>query len=255
MNTDLLFYTAYEAFYRMAASSKAFQSFCRDAFGEDFSQDGFSDLWQIDQILPLIPKGKNIHILDVGCGNGKMLGYLQKQTGAFIHGLDYSQNAIETARSLFPVQSDFQVGVIGEKDYPNDAFDVITAMDTLYFAPDMTHLLCQIKRWLKPGGVFFAGYQEGDVIPRTPTWNDSVIAKALRHNDLPCQVFNITPQTYDLLKRKRQAALTHQAAFATEGLDSWYEMLLSQTECATVPFEEYQQKQVRYLITVKKPLA
>lgn len=41
MKKDLLFYDAYEDFYEMAAGSRAFESFCRDAFGEDFSQDKF----------------------------------------------------------------------------------------------------------------------------------------------------------------------------------------------------------------------
>ena len=99
--SDLLFYDAYEEFYKMAAGSPAFQAFCKDAFGEDFSQDGFSDIAQIDRILEYIPTGEDVHILDIGCGNGKMLGYLQQKTGACIHGFDYSGEAIKTAKELF----------------------------------------------------------------------------------------------------------------------------------------------------------
>ena len=54
MKEDLLFYKEYEDFYAMAKQSKAFEAFCRDAFGEDFSQDGFSDVAQIDMILKYI---------------------------------------------------------------------------------------------------------------------------------------------------------------------------------------------------------
>ena len=93
-NKELLFYNEYERFYRMTEESTAFRSFCKSAFGEDFSQDGFSDIEQINRILEFIPQGKEAHILDIGCGNGKMLGYLQKKTGAYIHGFDYSLNAI-----------------------------------------------------------------------------------------------------------------------------------------------------------------
>ena len=88
---DLLFYDAYEEFYLMAEKSRAFQLFCAEAFGEDFSQDGFSDISQVNMILPFIA-GENAHILDIGCGNGKMLGYLQKKTGCHIHGFDFSEN-------------------------------------------------------------------------------------------------------------------------------------------------------------------
>lgn len=76
---NLLFYNEYEEFYEMAEKSTAFQTFCNDAFGQDFSQDGFSDTAQIDMILPYISSKEDVHILDIGCGNGKMLGYLQKK--------------------------------------------------------------------------------------------------------------------------------------------------------------------------------
>lgn len=52
---ELLFYNEYEQFYAMAEASNAFKVFCKDAFGEDFSQDGFSDMAQIDRILQYIP--------------------------------------------------------------------------------------------------------------------------------------------------------------------------------------------------------
>ncbi len=86
MNDDLrlkklLFYDEYEQFYLMAETSAAFRSFCRKAFGADFSQDGFSDIGQIDRILPYIPGDREVHILDIGCGNGKVLGYIQEKTG------------------------------------------------------------------------------------------------------------------------------------------------------------------------------
>ena len=48
---ELLFYDEYESFYTMAEKSDAFREFCKDAFGEDFSQDGFSDISQV--LMPL----------------------------------------------------------------------------------------------------------------------------------------------------------------------------------------------------------
>ena len=141
MSGDKLFYNEYEHFYEMAEHSDAFRYFCKDAFGDDFSQDGFSDIKQIDRIVEHIPTGWESHMLDVGCGNGKMLGYLQKRTNAYIHGFDYSANAINTARKLFRTNAEFRIGSIGEIDYPPEQFDVITSMDTLYFAPDMEKFL------------------------------------------------------------------------------------------------------------------
>ena len=218
---ELLFYDAYEAFYAMARTSDAFSAFCKDAFGADFSQDGFSDLAQIDMILPHIPRKKDVHILDIGCGNGKMLGYLQAQTGCHIHGFDYSEEAIRTARSALRENADFRAGVIGEVDYPADAFDVITSMDTMYFAQDMTAFVGQIKRWLNADGVFFAGYQEGDVVAKTENMHTTLLARALSANGMRCDVADITEQTYALLQQKRRTALVHRQAFEAEGNRAW----------------------------------
>lgn len=111
-NTDLLFYNEYELFYEMASNSKAFCNFCKDAFEKDFSQDGFSDITQIDRILKYIPDNGTVDILDIGCGNGKMLAYLQQKTGANIYGFDYSENAINSANKLNLTNSEFRTGVI-----------------------------------------------------------------------------------------------------------------------------------------------
>lgn len=249
---ELLFYDAYEAFYAMADRSLAFQSFCKEAFGEDFSQDGFSDAAQINMILQHVQLNSSSRILDIGCGNGKMLGYLQKKTGAHISGFDYSEQAIQTARSTYTVNADFRVGIIGEADYPAEQFDLITAMDTMYFASDMTGFVGQLKKWLKPDGVFFAGYQEGDVMPRTESIRTAELTKALEANQMPFEAIDITRQTYDLLRRKCQAALHHKAAFEAEGNKEWFDLLMAQTECANTTFEQFQKSMARYLFIARK---
>ena len=249
---ELLFYDAYEDFYTMARKSTAFRAFCKDAFGEDFSQDGFSDIEQIDRIVQYIPQGQNVHILDIGCGNGKMLGYLQKRTGAYIHGFDYSGKAIETAQNLFTTNAEFREGIIGEVDYPEEAFEVVISMDTMYFAKYMDAFVAQIKRWLKKDGVFFVGYQEGDVMEKTECATTTVLAKALEKNGMNYEVTDITEQTYDMLKRKRVAAIKHKDEFEAEGHSNWFDMLMGQTECILGTYDEFKEKMARYIYIIKK---
>ena len=248
---DLLFYDAYEEFYTMAGKSKAFQEFCVDGFGEDFSQDGFSNIEQINMILQYIPQRENVHILDIGCGNGKMLGYLQSRTGAYIHGFDYSERAIETARNLFPLNSEFKAGIIGEIDY-KEKFDVIVSMDTMYFAKDMIRFVSQIKKWLKEDGIFFVGYQEGEIMPKTESAYTTVLAKALEKNGMNYEVLDITEQTYELLRKKRAAAILHKEDFEAEGHKKWFDMLIDQTECASKPFQQFKEEMARYIFIIKK---
>lgn len=247
---NLLFYREYEAFYAMARTSAAFAAYCNEAFGEDFSQDGFSDVAQVRRALRHVQPCADLHMLDVGCGNGKMLAWLQKQLGGHIHGFDYSTQAIATAMELH--RGDFRVGAMGEIDYPENSFDLITSMDTMYFAPDMAAFVGQLRRWLKPGGVLFVGYQEGDVQPRTADAESTVLAQALRSCRMPYQVEDITRETYDLLRRKRRAAENHRQAFLAEGNEDWYAMLIAQTDYAQVPYEDFAKTMARYLFVAHK---
>lgn len=203
-------------------------------------------------ILQYIPHKDNVHILDIGCGNGKMLGYLQKKTDAHIYGFDYSEEAINTAQFLFPKNSEFKVGIIGEIDYPKEAFDVIISMDTMYFAKDMTVFVGQIKKWLKKNGLFFVGYQEGDVIPKTESIHTTMLSKALVMNGMSYDAIDITEQTYELLRKKRISAIVHQNEFEAEGYKEWFDMLIGQTDCATESFEQFKEKMARYIYVIRK---
>jgi hypothetical protein len=51
---DLQFYNEYEEFYNMAGRNEIFHKYCEKVFGRDLSQDGFSDVTQIDDILKII---------------------------------------------------------------------------------------------------------------------------------------------------------------------------------------------------------
>ncbi len=249
-DNELLFYNEYEQFYKMAGKSKAFEKFCEKAFGEDFSQDGFSDLRQINRILEYIPAGEDIHILDIGCGNGKMLGYLQEKSKAYIHGFDYSENAINTAQKLYKNKAEFRQGNIGDIDYPELEFDLIISMDSMYFAPDMEKFVLQIMRWLKKEGVFFAGYQEGDVMPKTDNAKTTELAKAFDNCKIRYEVEDITKETYELLKKKREAALLYQKDFEEEGNKDWFDLLMLQTDCVTKPYDSFAKEMARYIYVV-----
>ena len=125
-------------------------------------------------------------------------------------------------------------------------------MDTMYFAKDMFAFFSQVKKWLKKDCVFFVGYQEGEVMPKTECASTTVLAKALEKNKLNYEVTDITEQTYDLLKKKRTSAIMHQAEFEAEGYKNWFDMLIGQTESVSESFEEFKRKMARYIYVIKK---
>lgn len=251
MKEKLLFYKEYEAFYAMTKKSAVFKDYCREAFGADFSQDGFSDMQQIQRILNYVPEEKDVHILDIGCGNGKMIKYIQDKKNCFVHGFDYSENAIKAARKDSK-NAEFKVGIIGEAEYPDNLFQLVISMDTMYFAKNMEKFVAQIFRWLKSNGVFFCGYQEGDIMPRTDNSETTVLAQAFSKNGIKYEALDITKETYEMLRNKRKSAEKYKNRFEQERLKNWYFMLMGQTDCAMVSYEEYRQKNARYLYVARK---
>ena len=89
-------------------------------------------------------------------------------------------------------------------------------------------------------------------MPKTENAHTSVLACALEQNQLKYEVHDITKQTYDLLKKKREVALAHKEQFESEGQLAWYDMLIAQTEYVNEPFEQFKEKMARYIYVVRK---
>ena len=69
---------------------------------------------------------------------------------------------------------------------------------------------------------------------------------------MPYEATDITHQTYVLLRRKRKAARRHREALIAEGNQMWYDMLMGQTECSTVPYEHFRERMARYIFVCRK---
>ncbi|MGI5895044.1 MAG: class I SAM-dependent methyltransferase [Candidatus Merdivicinus sp.] len=255
MKDERLFYQAYESFYQMAEDSVAFSQYCTAAFGEDFSQDGFGDCSQLRFFFEKAPVFPGAKVLDIGCGNGKLLAFLQREFGAEGYGFDYSRNAIHSARQRLSQPENFQVFTMEEADYPSASFDRITSLDSIYFAQDMEALVRRIYGWLKPGGFFLCAYQEGDVMPKTLDFSTTALAQAFRNIRLPYSVWDITDLSYQTLIRKRQVILAMRENFAREGRQDWFDLILHQTDPALLPYEEYQKQNARYFYLLEKAKA
>ena len=116
----------------------------------------------------------------------------------------------------------------------------------------MEKFVLQIMRWLKKDGVLFVGYQEGDVMPKTDNEKTTVLARALDNCGIQYEVEDITSETYELLKKKRDAALLYQKDFEKEGNKDWLNLLLLQTDCVTEGYDSFAQKMARYIYVVRK---
>jgi SAM-dependent methyltransferase len=231
----------YEDFYDMAARSEVFAEYCKAVFGMDFSQDGFSDIDQINDIIRLTGIKQGDQVLDIGCGNGKMAEYIADKTGAAVYGFDYSKNAIESAllRTKGKDSLHYEVGAIGGKQYPSDKFDVIISVDTMYFAPDLTAFVGQIRDWLKPDGIFITYYGEGPVYKISADADSTELALALKENKFPYKALDYTRAHFDLLKRKRRAALDMKENFINSNQEFYNTYIINQSIDLDMDYMEF----------------
>ena|SRR5438270_2055940 len=110
--------------------------------------------------------GKSDTILDIGCGGGRTVNKLAAMA-AKIHGIDYSDDSVASARRtnarwIDPPRSglrragigrvEIQQGSVSQLPFANDTFDLVTAIETHLFWPDLPNDFREIFRVLKPGG-------------------------------------------------------------------------------------------------------
>jgi 2-polyprenyl-3-methyl-5-hydroxy-6-metoxy-1,4-benzoquinol methylase len=95
-------------------------------------------------------RAEGLRILDVGCGNGLLLAKLNRP-GWILHGLEPDAGCVERVRRRLGI--DVRRGVLGDRCF-GPGFDVITMIHVLEHVPDPRADLAEVRRLLKPGGVF-----------------------------------------------------------------------------------------------------
>jgi ubiquinone/menaquinone biosynthesis C-methylase UbiE len=99
-------------------------------------------------------------ILDVGCGGGKTISKLAAlATRGKVYGVDYSDLCVAMARKLN--EGFIQMGRVEICEAPvsalphnADTFELVTAVETHFWWPDLPAGVAEIRRVLKPGGTF-----------------------------------------------------------------------------------------------------
>lgn len=102
--------------------------------------------------------GASFTILDVGCGGGRTIErLLSVATKGKVFGVDYSETSVAVARetnqpSIAEERCNIQQATVSQLPYPDDTFDLVTAVETHYYWPDLRGDLREVMRVLKRGG-------------------------------------------------------------------------------------------------------
>jgi 2-polyprenyl-3-methyl-5-hydroxy-6-metoxy-1,4-benzoquinol methylase len=92
------------------------------------------------------------NLLDIGCGAGYLAARIKNDHPQIeIHGLDFSKTAIDHASSFLDKSWRLNIDL---EDIPaaDEYYDAVICMEVLEHVYDITHVLKEIRRVLKPGG-------------------------------------------------------------------------------------------------------
>lgn len=98
-------------------------------------------------------------VLDVGCGGGKTISKLAAMASeGKVFGVDHSPDSVNMARKtnkelIASGRAEIQEGSVSHLPFANDMFDVITAVETHFWWPDLQSDMREVSRVLKPGGM------------------------------------------------------------------------------------------------------
>lgn len=82
-------------------------------------------------------------VLDIGCGGGLNVQRLARKADlGKVHGVDYSQASVSASRKFnrTAIESgvvEIQSATVSRLPFPNGVFDVVTAVETHYYWPDL----------------------------------------------------------------------------------------------------------------------
>jgi len=136
-------------------------------------------------------------ILDIGCGGGININRMAKKAKK-VYGVDYSIESVnvskEVNREFIDVgKVEVMEGNVASLPFEDETFDIVTAFETVYFWPDIEKSFGEVKRVLKPGGMFLISMESNgsDNLPMKiseklidmTVYNDVELTEFLNNND------------------------------------------------------------------------
>jgi SAM-dependent methyltransferase len=108
------------------------------------------------QVLDRLVLHGEEHVLDVGCGDGKITARIAERVAhGSVVGVDPSRTMIEHAAARFgsPAWPNLRFEVGDARTLPyRDAFDLVVSFNALHWVPEMEQALASIRLALRPGG-------------------------------------------------------------------------------------------------------
>lgn len=147
-------------------------------------------------------------ILDIGCGNGQMLGFVQQQGDFDIYGIEMPGKAARRAAQIPHIQ--LKEGTLQANDFAPNTFDAISLFHVFEHLTQPKQTLQIIQDILKPNGRLVVS------IPNIDSWQAKIFKGKWLHLDPPRHLFFFSPKDLTLQLQKFGFELEQEKHFSIE---------------------------------------
>ena len=127
-----------------------------------------------DFVLSSIDIKDNFNILEIGIGNGKFISkFFDIKPKIHLSAIDFSDIMCSESKNINKGLIEADKLVVKCEDsldmsFPNDSFDIVVTINTIYFWDKIEYHLQSIKRVLRKGGQLVIGYRPKSVMINLP---------------------------------------------------------------------------------------
>jgi 2-polyprenyl-3-methyl-5-hydroxy-6-metoxy-1,4-benzoquinol methylase len=132
----------------------------------------------------------NANILDIGCGNGRFLKFLDEFGNYHLFGIEMEGNSARRAAKIKNIN--LKIGTLSKEDFSHESFDVITMFHVFEHLQEPIEYLHIIKNILKKDGFLIMSF------PNIDSWQAKIFKGKWLHLDPPRHLFFFKPK--DLTK-------------------------------------------------------
>lgn len=152
----------------------------------DTSFEAEIDLAMIQHFLGRLVVQRSAHVLDAGCGAGRMLTYLEQlDPSLHLTGVDLAPSMVGHARARHPTRR-IEEGDLAALPFGGAEFDGLLSWYSIIhtFAPELPRVVEEFRRVIRPGGLLLVAFHSGT--------GERVVERAYGHDvELRVQLHNV----------------------------------------------------------------